>query len=661
MIAVFRHWAMLIVATALVFSPLVFADNQSKIADISVRDYGVLPEISMMAISPSGNRIAYRTTKDGRDIAVVFSLSEKRLLGSVDLREITPQSIYFATDNELVLVASEVRRLFGYRDKLALSTAYAYSLVTKEVRQLLTPGDVIYPGQHGLGRIAGLSPDRKYVYMPAYVPDDRHDHTPRMSLVEVEFDSPQRPRVHFKGLESSIDFFLDGAGEVIAHELFDNRRNLHRILARHGDDWKEIYRKEIDMMEISVVGLNPDRESLVFLAENSETGRDDYFIMDLVTGEVSDAGLGRSDADVEATFTSHDRVVWGVRYSGFNPSYKFFDEDLDRRMAEIQSVFPEHSVWLRDWSDNWEDLLVYVEGSSEAGSFYRFSKGQQPAYIATARPKITAQHIHPIGRMRFQASDGLIIPNLLTIPRSKVGAMKNLPAVVMPHGGPASYDHVGFDWLAQALANRGYLVVQPQFRGSFGFGRDHYEAGHGEWGGKMQEDLTDAVKVLVKKGVVDPERICIVGASYGGYAALAGGAFTPDLYRCVVSINGIGNLEDMLKDKGRLFGDDHWLVAYWQENIGNGKVSQDHLRKVSPALFVDNFSAPVLLIHGEDDLTVPISQSENMYKKLKQAKKTVELMKLEEETHYLVGNETRLQTVESVVAFVDKYLQPTSH
>lgn len=661
MIAFRRQWKMAALVAVALLSPVAFAKEQSSTTGLSTRDYGILPDISMMTISPSGDRIAYRTTAKGNDIAVVYSLREKRHIASLDLSEITPRNIYFATEDELMLVASDVRKLYGYRDKLDLSTAYAFNLGNHEVRQLLTPGDLIYRGQSGLGRIAGFSPDKKYVYMPAYVPDDQYDQSPRMSLVEVELDSPRRPRVYFKGKDQSVDFFLDGRGQVIAHELFDNRRNRHTILALQGEEWIEIYREDTELMKISVVGLTPDRESLVVVANNGDTNRDDYFIMDLVTGEIQNAGLGRSDADIESTFTGVDRVVWGVSYSGFNPSYKFFDDELDKRMADIQAAFPEHSVWLRDWSEGWKDLIVYVEGSSIAGVFYKFSKGQPPVQMASARPKISGEQVHPIGRMNFRARDGLIIPNLLTIPKESVSDLKNLPAVLMPHGGPASYDRVGFDWLAQALANHGYLVIQPQFRGSTGFGLEHYNAGHGEWGGRMQDDLTDAVNVLVKQGIVDSQRICIVGASYGGYAALAGGAFTPDLFQCVVSINGVADLEDMLRDEERQHGDDHWVVAYWQKNIGKGEASRDLLRKVSPALHAESFNAPVLLIHGEDDLTVPFSQSKNMYKKLKRAKKPVQLVELEDETHYLVRNETRLQTVEAVVDFVDRYLRPAAN
>ncbi|WGL18397.1 prolyl oligopeptidase family serine peptidase [Microbulbifer bruguierae] len=627
---------------------------------VSVRDYGVLPKVSMMALSPDGDKIAYRIAEGERDMIVVYDLARGKHKAGLNLADsdINMHGLYFATDDELIIIGGEVRRVLGYRGDLDLSTAYAYNVEDNNIRQLLTPGDVIYKGQEGLGRIAGLSPDRKYVYMPAYVADDRMDHSPRMSLMRVDLDSPRRPRVHFKGKEDSLDFFVDAEGEVLVHEIFDNRYNRHKLLVRDGDDWRELYREDTDIRSINVVGMTPARDALVVVGTNSDIGRDDYYTLSLETGEFTNMGFGRDDADIEYTYKGLDRIVWGVRYSGFTPEYRFFDEELDKRVQDIRAMFPEHFVQLRDWSSDWRDLLVYVEGAGDSGTFYKFSADEPPTALAAARPKIKSENIHPIGRMNFRARDGLIIPNLLTIPRERVANMKNLPAVILPHGGPASYDQMRFDWLAQSLASRGYLVVQPQFRGSSGFGIEHEKAGRGEWGGKMQDDLTDAVGVLVKKGIVDPQRICIVGASYGGYAALAGGAFTPELYRCVVSINGVADLEDMIEYEEREHGDDHWIVAYWQKNIGNGEASDKDLKAISPANFAKNFVAPVLLIHGEDDLNVPFKQSNTMYKQLRRAEKDVKLIELKGETHNLMQSETRLEAVEAMVAFVDKYLQP---
>jgi len=231
------------------------------------------------------------------------------------------------------------------------------------------------------------------------------------------------------------------------------------------------------------------------------------------------------------------------------------------------------------------------------------------------------------------------------------------PTIVMPHGGPASYDAIGFDWMAQYFANRGYVVVQPNYRGSDGFGHAFRLAGHGEWGrGVMQHDVTDALTAAVNSGISDPERVCIVGGSYGGYAALAGGAFTPELYKCIAAIAPVSDLPRMIYDERRDSGRDSWVVAYWTDAIGDVKAERDRLEEISPANFAEAFRAPVLLIHGNDDTVVPYRQSKTMERALERAGKDVELVKLKGGDHWLSTSEMRLDTLRALDAFVSKHL-----
>jgi dipeptidyl aminopeptidase/acylaminoacyl peptidase len=252
-----------------------------------------------------------------------------------------------------------------------------------------------------------------------------------------------------------------------------------------------------------------------------------------------------------------NRVDYGVRYSGFTPSYEFLDATVTARVSEIADLVPGNSEWLVDWTRDWRSNMDYVEGPAFSGQYFVLTEGAEPTLLTNARPGFDDDTIHPVVEFSYAAADGLRIPTLLTIPRHSIDAVRNLPAVMLPHGGPAAHDSIGFDWFAQALADEGYLVIQPQFRGSTGFGLDHRAAGKGEWGRKMQSDLSDGIAALVEKGYVDPARVCIVGMSYGGYAALAGGAFQPDLWRCVVSINGVADLNRMV---------DH--DAFWTTTAG---------------------------------------------------------------------------------------------
>ena len=208
--------------------------------------------------------------------------------------------------------------------------------------------------------------------------------------------------------------------------------------------------------------------------------------------------------------------------------------------------------------------------------------------------------------------------------------------------------------MAQYFASRGYMILQPNFRGSSGFGAAFRDAGLGEWGGKMQDDITDGVNALVRSGRVDPSRICIIGASYGGYAALAGGAFTPDLYRCVAAIAPVADLPAMLREERRDHGAKHWVVDYWRSLIGDPRAERDKLEAISPVNSAEKFQAPVLLIHGRDDLVVPMSQSRAMESALKRAGKDVQMIELKGEDHWLSTSEARLATLKALDAFVAK-------
>jgi len=202
----------------------------------------------------------------------------------------------------------------------------------------------------------------------------------------------------------------------------------------------------------------------------------------------------------------------------------------------------------------------------------------------------------------------------------------------------------------------GQAGIRAKFGGSTGVGGEFQGAGRGEWGGRMRDDLTDGIDALVTAGIVDPDQVCIAGASYGGYAALAGAVFTPELYKCVVAIAPVSDLNLMMSTEKRDLGRDHWLVSYWEEIMADGDARRARLRAISPANFAENVTAPVLLLHGNDDTIVPIRQSTKMRSALKRAKKDVELVVLKGEDHWLSGEETRLQTLKEMDRFLAEHL-----
>ncbi|EGF90920.1 prolyl oligopeptidase family protein [Asticcacaulis biprosthecium C19] len=224
--------------------------------------------------------------------------------------------------------------------------------------------------------------------------------------------------------------------------------------------------------------------------------------------------------------------------------------------------------------------------------------------------------------------------------------------MVLPHGGPESRDNIDFDWQTQCLASRGYAVLQPNFRGSSGYGEVFVEKGFGEWGRKLQTDLSDGVRWLAAQGTIDPKRVAILGASYGGYAALAGATLDPDIYRCAVSIAGVSDLKSMTGfELDNSAGKQTRRVRYWKQFMGDAKTFD----AVPPARQADKAYCPILLIHGTDDTIVPIDQSKRMEKALKAAGKPVEFITYKGQDHWETVGSHRIGMMTSALAFLEKH------
>jgi dipeptidyl aminopeptidase/acylaminoacyl peptidase len=314
------------------------------------------------------------------------------------------------------------------------------------------------------------------------------------------------------------------------------------------------------------------------------------------------------------------------------------------------------NVYVVDSSDDNHMLLLYVEGPSDAPAYYRYSTdNHQIQFVGMVQQAMTDKQMPTAELVEYSARDGVKLTGYLTRPPGAEAAT-HLPLVMMPHGGPEARDHLTFDLYVQYLAARGYAVFQPNFRGSDGFGRTFAESGYGEWGRKMQDDINDALKLLVDRNIADPQRVCIVGASYGGYAALAGATLTPELYRCAVSIAGIANLEDFLKTRRKKHGADSEVYHYWTRQIGDPERDAERIAAVSPAMHIDRIRAPILLIHGDADQIVAYSQSQQFKKQLDKSGRKTELITLEDEDHNGWSDEDERRVLDAVGSFLQTNL-----
>jgi dipeptidyl aminopeptidase/acylaminoacyl peptidase len=298
---------------------------------------------------------------------------------------------------------------------------------------------------------------------------------------------------------------------------------------------------------------------------------------------------------------------------------------------------------------------VQVQDSSHPPVYYLVDFNTHRAdIIGEAYPALDNMTLGTVRSITYQARDGTQIPAYLTLPPGAND--KDLAMVVLPHDGPREHDSPEFNWFAQFLALRGYAVLQPEFRGSTGFGGAFEHAGIRQWGGLMQDDVTDGVRAMIRQGIANPRRICIVGVGYGGYAALAGAAFTPDLYACAVSINGIADLPGFLAyHQGHDYlGKEANSAAEWVREIGTPL--DPSVIAHSPVNAVADIKAPVLLLHATEDATVPFGQAQAMADALNKAGKRVTLIKIPGDDASLSRADTRLTVLQDTQWFLHEYL-----
>ena len=640
----------LFVSALLIVVAALGASAQSP-AELFGRD----AEISDVDMSPSGNVIAFTQRVDGQSMVIVRSLvdgSFKAFDASADKL----RGYEFFDDDHLVMFKSVTTRFPGYRGEYEIFGALSTNWKTGESHLLLSKERELLWPQTNLGIIIGAGVEPGSVLMPAKSGDRLSQATSDLFRVNLETGETWQVK---RGSKNTRDWFVDATETVIVREEFSNRRNRHVVQVFRNNKWNDIFKEKTELSDDHFVGFSPDLKSLVVV--NERDGMDDaVFHVSLEDGSYSEPVFFKQGYDIDSVFLE-DGVAYGVRYSGLQPSYEFYDDALTRDMNQLLKLFPASSVFIHEVSKDRNNVLVRVEGNDHHGMFAIFHRDRKNLdVIAIARPVLNEVGYGKIETALVTARDGLEIPVIATYPTGiepGSDAARSLPTVVMPHGGLARYDAIEFDEWAQFMAHKGYLVIQPNFRGSRGFGRAHRLAGYGKWGREMQDDVSDALAHYVDKGIVDPSRVCIAGGSYGGYSALAGGAFTPDLYKCVIAYAPVADILRMLSHERHKYGADHWVIAYWDRVIGDHKEARDLLSEISPANYAENFQAPVLLIHGDDDTVVPMFQSRRMEDQLKDAGKAVEFVKLKGEDHWLSSSETRIQAFEAMGAFLDKHLK----
>lgn len=623
-------------ALALVASAApVLADP--PIARIPVAKFASLPTIRRPVLSPDGHRIAARSVADGKATLLVLNADQPEAPAKgIPLGKMTVSDLDWAGNQRLLLRIRLTEKILG--DEIPYLRLVAIDVVTGASRVLdrksrgLYAGDVLYSDPSG-----------------------------SWALVASQDDIFSYPSVKRVDLATGDAKVVERAKDGVWSWYADDKGTVRAGIAYEGSGWTIWYRDKAEDKLRAVHGKFPkDDDSTVdrfifrgghsWIITNERTGRFGLYKYDVKTQAIGETLFENPDVDLDDVY--YDSVtgdVSAVTYQDDRSRVSWLDSDMKALQAKLDKALPDSMNIPIGWSRDEKRALVWSSSAADPGRFFLLDRTTSQMHpVVEPYPEIDPEQLAAVKPIRYQARDGLNLRGYLTLPRGREA--KALPLIVLPHGGPFARDDWGYDPFVQLLANRGYAVLQPEFRGSTGFGKDFVSKGYGEIGKKMQDDLDDGVDWLAKSGQVDPKRVCIVGLSYGGYAAMWGAIRNPNRYRCAVSWAGPSDLPAMMHYDRSQFSAKRYYRE-WRKQFSK----DEDLDAVSPVNFADRFKVPLLIGHGEEDKTVPPKQSHKMVEALQKAGANVTPVFYKESQHDFGSSKDLQDWMTRLEAFLTKY------
>lgn len=647
-----RHRLAAVLLAVLAMMGLALPGHTAEPPPLSL--YGNLPGVERAAMSASGSRVAMIGQVEGKRSLVVLDEAKKPLL-AVPIGDAKVRGLYWAGEDKVLLYKSDTTNLgAGFTaDRAELYSMLVIPISTEKPWVVFDHNERVTGGVQGFYGIQQRD-GRYYGYFGGITLEGDfrigwylRSTAPELYEVDLQNGKAQVIARRFEG-EGFRDWVLGNDGKVRAYLDYEPRSGKWEVQGVKG---QRIAQGVNRLGLVNLVGLGSTPGTII-LSEEPDGQEVRWLEISEGGGEPKKIMVGES-IDL-AFFDKNTRQFVGWQEEGDRPAYRFTDAFRQKVANATVKAFPGLSVHIHGWNDAFDKLLVMTEGVGDPQTWWRVDIRTGAASELGVSYPMDAGSVGPMQMVHYKAGDGLDIAGVLTLPPGREA--KNLPVIVLPHGGPTARDYPGFDWWAQALASRGYAVLQPNFRGSDGYGADFRRAGNRQWGPKMQSDISDGLAFLAAQGIADPKRACIVGASYGGYAALAGVTLQQGLYRCAVAVAGVSDVAKMVATDLRESAYDKTMKASLAEEVG----AKTDLKAISPVAFASKADAPILLIHGKDDLTVPFDQSKAMDAALRAAGKPVELVVLPDEDHYLSRSATRLAMLEALVRFVTKHNPPGS-
>ncbi|MDU0112756.1 prolyl oligopeptidase family serine peptidase [Psychrosphaera aquimarina] len=621
---------------------------------IPLSSFNQMPMVQQPSISPDGKNIAVIINRDDEtQVAISPFNNPSQVVPVVGLsgEKYRIESINWANNERVLVTVTQPIKYLFYR----LRTTHIYSVKidgsnTFELSKKQRVKDNLDAYRSSPHLLSILEQDPNHILVT--VRDWRDNYY--SSVFKVNIVDGTFTKYLPNGLKIN-SWQVNKSGEILmAMGTDDNEKtdfSYIYIRKNNESDWELAKKREAyKEATFSPVLYEQDTNSIVVIS-NRELNKNALWRYHISTEEFELLGEAPGNYDIDGSiskFSGDKRNVVGFTYTDNFVQRVYFDEKNEALNQQITSIFSKQGLkaYLYDWDKAANKYIIYGVSDDKPGQFFLFDREKKKISKWFGQyPSLSKEKLSPVKPIEFKAQDGMTLYGYLTMPEG----VENPPLILHPHGGPYGVrDTQYFDPFVQLFASRGYAVLQVNYRGSGGFGNEYLASGYSQWGKKMQSDLVDAMNWIKAKDIVDTKNSCIVGASYGGYAALTAGYQTPDLFNCIVSIAGISDMDDQVV-QWKYFGYQSYI-----DNAVNGE--ENDLDLISPVHYADKFKAPVLLIHGKVDMSVNYRQSEGMFKALKKAKKDVEFKLFDYGTHYLNDATNRKEAMGLMIEFIDEHI-----
>ena len=613
-----------------------------------IEAFAQMPVFRDVGLSPSGDRFfaRYKTADMDAYSFVVFDRTNglNAIYAAAQTEELTVGDPVWMTEDRIVFsINFKARR---YRTDTNESRLMALDLRTGEMERLFRDPREGMPVQFETNIVSYL-PDETDAILVQYRRDE-----PNTSVYKVPTDKRGAHKRVQRGRPDIQSWDADRAGVIRSGWGIEDDERQKLIVRLPDDAWRDISHRVAEGAPTFYFAGFPNARDKAFVASDHETDTAALYIYDIPSDTFGERLFHDPASDVYGVVQQRGTgAALGVTFAGDDADTHWFGDNFVRGVFDqMKRTFPDQDVTLADLNRPQTHGAMIVEDGIRPGGYVIYNiAANRATRLPPQYPGLVGKALGRVVPVRYEARDGLEIPGYVTLPPgvASLEDAKGLPFVMFPHGGPSGRNFAVFDWWAQAVASRGYGVMQMNFRGSTGFGEAYRAAGDRQFGQAMQDDITDGAAWLIAEGHADPEKLAIMGGSYGGYAALMGAVKTPDLYQCAAAFAPVTDLPRMLA-----YADNYVGGAYRTRHIGNLWKDRSMLRENSPALHADRIEVPILLVHGEEDRVVDIDQSERMVKGMKRQKVAHRYVELPKGSHFLDVGDNRTTFLRELDAFL---------